>query len=127
MFTARFRKYWNDFISEYVEIRTNSINEILEYAYKVHKDSVYPTVSRFDCVGKSKYSEGGWLNVNFALKERMGNRGSLWLERITYHGDKGDVLVFGKNDDYISPKTAKAFDDFAQVVKKREENKFGEF
>ena len=33
MFTARFRKYWNDFISEYVEIRTNSINEILEYAF----------------------------------------------------------------------------------------------
>ena len=40
MFTARFRMYWNDFISEYVEIRTNSINEILEYAYKVHKDSL---------------------------------------------------------------------------------------
>ena len=88
---------------------------------------MYPTVSRFDCVGKSKYSEGGWLNVNFALKERMGNRGSLWLERITYHGDKGDVIVFGKNENYISPKTAKAFDDFAQVVKKREECKFGEF
>lgn len=127
MFTARFRKYWNDFISEYVEIRTNSIKEILEYAYKVHKDSVYPTVSRFDCVGKSKYSEGGWLNVNNTLKGRMGNRGSLWLERITYHGDNGDVIVFGKSENYISPKTAKAFDDFAQVVKKREESKFGEF
>ena len=57
----------------------------------------------------------------------MGNRGSLWLERITYFGENGEVIVFSKADDYISPKTAKAFDDFAQVVKKREESKFGEF
>lgn len=127
MFKAKFRRYWNCFISEYVEVTTKGLGGILEYAYDIHKESVYPSVSRFDCVGKSKYSEGGWLNVENTLKCRMGNRGSLWLESILYYGSDGEVIIFSKSDNYISPKTAKAFDDFAQVVKSREEKKFGEF
>lgn len=127
MFKAKFKRYWNRFITESVEVTTNRLEGILEYAYNIHKKSVYPSISDFDCVGKSKYSEGGWLNVNNTLKGRMGKRGSLWLERITYFGENGEVIVFSKADDYISPKTAKAFDDFAQVVKEREKSKFGEY
>lgn len=127
MFKARFTRYWNCFITESVEVTTNRLEGILKYAYNIHKNSIYPSISDFDCVGKSKYSEGGWLNVNNTLKARMGNRGSLWLECIMYFGENREVIVFSKADEYISPKTAKAFDDFAQVVKKREESKFGEF
>lgn len=35
-FKAKFRKYWCDYYSEYTEIRTSSIDEILEYVYKTH-------------------------------------------------------------------------------------------
>ena len=53
MFKAKFRKYWCDYCSEYTEIRTSSIDEILEYVYKTHKESVYPWASKFWCSGKS--------------------------------------------------------------------------
>lgn len=59
---------------------------------------------------------------------KRGHLGSLWLEKILYNGPNGEVIVFSKYDEYISPKTNAAFDAFAKEVKKREENKnFSEY
>lgn len=133
MFKAVFRKYWCDFASEYEEIRLGSIEEILEYAYKQHKDSVYPNFSSFNCHGdcEGKYGHrSGCLEVNHSLKEKFGYRGSLWLEKVTYYKGNGsdEVIIFSKSDRYISPKANKAFDDFAIVAKQRDENKnFGDY
>lgn len=129
MFKARFRKYWCDIVSEYTEIRAGSVEEILEYVYKTHKDSVYPGVSRFQCRGE-RPTGFAFLEANNSIQEKAGYRGSLWLERITYFkGDGSDeVIIFSKSDRYISPKASKAFDDFALVAKKRDENKnFGDY
>lgn len=39
-----------------------------------------------------------------------------------------EVIIFSKSDKYISPKTNKAFDDFAAIARQRDENKkFGDF
>lgn len=129
MFKAMFKQYWCDFCSEYKEIRANSIEEILEYVYKVHKDSVYPNVSIFYCRGDRK-NIGGYLEANCSIQEKFGYRGSLCLERITYYKGDGseEVIIFSSNDRYISPKASKAFDDFAVVAKQRDESKnFGDF
>lgn len=129
MFRAKFRRYWCDFASEYVNIRTYSIEEILEYAYKVHKNSVYPAYSSFVCCG-GRQGSCGCLEARCSIQERWGYRGSLWLEQITYCDGLGggEVIIFSKHDRYISPKASKAFDDFAAVAKQREEHKnFGDF
>lgn len=129
MFKAKFRKYWCDFHSEYTEMRASSIDEILEYVYKQHKESVYPSASRFQCKGISNV-QFAYLEANFSLQEKFGYRGSLWLEKITYFkGDGSDeVIIFSKSDKYISPKASKAFDDFAAIARQRDENKnFGDF
>ena len=125
MFKARFKKYWCDFISEYKEITTNSIEDILEYVYKVHEDSVYPAFSRFYCRGSSPAGKGGYLEASCSLPEKYGYRGSMWLEKITYNGPNGEVIVFSRNE-YISPKTSKAFDDFAEIAKQRGKS-FGDY
>lgn len=127
MFRAKFRKYWCDFVSEYKVLCANSVEEILEYVYKIHKDSVYPHISRFLCSG-GKDNRGGYLEASCSLKEKAGYRGSLWLESITYHGGDDEVIIFSKSDRYISPKTSKIFDEFAKTAKHRDENKnFGDF
>lgn len=129
MFKAKFRKYWSDYHSEYVEIRANSIDEILEYVYNCHKESVYPSISSFKCRGERK-GIFAFLVANCSLQEKWGYRGSMWLEKIAYYkGDGSDeVIVFSKSDRYISPKASKAFDDFAIVAKQRDENKnFGDY
>ena len=129
MFKAKFRKYWCDYCSEYTEIRTSSIDEILEYVYKTHKESVYPQASKFCCHGKS----GTWfalLEANNSLMEKWGYRGSLWLEQITYFKGYGsdEIIIFSKYDRYISPKANEAFDAFEKIAKNRDENKnFGDF
>lgn len=128
-FKAKFRKYWCDYYSEYTEIRTSSIDEILEYVYKTHKESVYPRASNFLCRGKTS-TRFAFLEADNSLIEKCGYRGSLWLEQITYFkGDGSDeVIIFSKSDEYISPKTNKAFDDFAAIARQRDENKnFGDF
>lgn len=128
MFVARFRKYWCDFISEYEEIDANSIEEILEYVYEIHKNSVYPKQSKFFCRGSRLEMTGGYLEANCSLREKWGYRGSIWLEKITYYGSDGEVIVFSKSDGYISPKTSQAFEDFAKIAKQRDENKnFGDY
>ena len=129
MFKAKFRKYWCDYYSEYTEIRTSSIDEILEYVYKTHKESVYPQASRFWCSGKSSTWFAS-LEANNSLIEKCGYRGSLWLEQITYFkGDGSDeIIIFSKCDRYISPKANEAFDAFGKIAKDRDENKnFGDF
>lgn len=129
MFKARFRKYWADFLSEYEEIRANSIEEILEYAYKVHKNSVYPSISSFRCKGERKCTFA-FLEASCSLQEKWGYRGSMWLEKITYFKGDGseEVIIFSKSDKYISPKASKAFDEFAIEAKRRDENKnFGDY
>lgn len=129
MFKAKFRKYWCDNHSEYVEIRTNSIDEILEYVYDCHKESIYPNISSFHCKGK----RGGlfaFLEASCSLPEKWGYRGSIWLEKITYYKGEGsdEVIIFSKSDKYISPKANKAFDDFAIIAKQRDENtNFGDY
>lgn len=129
IFKAKFRKYWCDYCSEYTEIRTNSIDEILEYVYETHKESVYPWASKFWCRGKS--STGfAFLEAHNSLREKCGYRGSLWLEQITYFkGDGSDeIIIFSKYDRYISPKASEAFDTFGKIAKDRDENKnFGDF
>lgn len=125
-FKATFRKYWCDYCQEYTEIYRDSVQEILEYAYAAHRDSVYPQHSKFYCTGKRKYGEGGSLEVSCSLLERMGYRGSLWLEKIVCFKDDEQVIVFEKGE-YISPKTAEAFDDFAELVGKRKKTEYGEF
>lgn len=128
MFVARFKKYWCDYISEYKEIDTNSIEEILEYVYEIHKNSVYPKQSQFFCRGSRPKMTGGNLEANYSLQEKWGFRGSIWLEKITYYGSDGEVIVFSKSDSYISPKASQAFDDFAKIAKQRDENKnFGDY
>ena len=128
-FKAKFRKYWCDYYSEYTEIRTSSIDEILEYVYKTHKESVYPWASNFRCRGKT--STGfAFLEANNSLIEKCGYRGSLWLEQITYFKDYGsdEIIIFSKCDRYISPKANEAFDAFGKIAKNRDENKnFGDF
>lgn len=127
MFRATFKKYWCDYVSEYKDLCVNSVEEILEYAYKIHKDSVYPHSSRFLCSG-GKNNRGGYLEVSCSLKQKWGYRGSMWLESITYHSDGDEVIIFSKSDHYISPKTSKIFDEFAQTVKHHDKNKnFGDF
>lgn len=129
MFKAKFRKYWCDYYSEYTEIRTSSIDEILEYVYKTHKDSVYPQVSTFWCRGK-RSTGFALLEADNSLIEKCGYRGSLWLEQITYFkGDGSDeIVIFSKYDKYISPKANEAFDAFGKIAKDRDENKnFGDF
>lgn len=129
MLKARFKKYWCDFISEYTEMRAGSVEEILEYVYKVHKDSVYPAFSSFRCRGERK-TGFAFFEASCSLQEKGGFRGSLWLERITYYkGDGSDeVIIFSKSDRYISPKASKAFDNFAAVAKQWDENKnFGDY
>lgn len=128
MFRARFKRYWCDSAYDYKEITANSINEILEFAYKIHKNSPHPKQSRFYCRGIRSPYKCGNLEVDNSLPEKRGYIGSLWLEKILYNGPNGEVIVFSKHDEYISPKTNAAFDAFAEEVKKREENKnFGEY
>lgn len=127
MFKARFRKYWCDYCQDYETYCAGSVDEILEYVYKIHKDSVYPNISRFMCSG-GKNNQGGYLNAECSLKEKAGYRGSLWLESITYHNGEDEVVIFSKSERYISPKTSKIFDEFAKTAKHRDENKnFGDF
>ena len=129
MFKAKFRKYWCDYYSEYTEIRTSSIDEILEYVYKTHKESVYPQASRFWCSGKSSTWFAS-LKAKNSLIEKCVYRGSLWLEQNTYFkGDGSDeIIIFSKCDRYISPKANEAFDAFGKIAKDRDENKnFGDF
>ena len=128
-FKAKFRKYWCDYCSEYTEIRTSSIDEILEYVYKTHKESVYPQASNFFCSGK-RDTRFALLEANHSLIEKCGYRGSLRLEQITYFkGDGSDeIIIFSKYDRYISPKANEAFDAFGKIAKHRDENKnFGDF
>lgn len=126
MFKARLRKYWCDFHSEYLEINRGSVEEILEYIYEVHKESVYPSVSSFSCgVG---ISGNGYAEASCSLQEKFGYRGSMWLEKITYTGNGNETIIFSKSDRYISPKTQKAFEEFAKIAKQRDANKnFGDF
>lgn len=127
MFRARFRKYWCDRYSEYTDITANSVKEILEFVYKVHKDSVYPAYSKFCCCGKWEYGNA-FLEANASLPEKCGFRGSLWLERITYGSPNGEVIIFSKNDGYISPKASEAFNSFREIAKQRDKNKnFGDY
>ena len=44
IFKAKFRKYWCDRYSEYTEIRTSNIDEILEYSTEPSAE-VSPSVS----------------------------------------------------------------------------------
>lgn len=129
MFKARFKKYWCDYVSQYETFCASSIEEILEHAYRVHKDSAYPHASRFFCRG-DRDNRGGYLEANCSLEEKCGYRGSLWLESITYcKGDgSNEVIIFSKNDHYISPKASKAFDNFAAIAEQRSNSKnFGDF
>lgn len=127
MFKARFRKYWCDYCSEYTDIITNSVEEILEFVYKVHKDSVYPAYSKFRCSGRWKCGNG-FLESSCSLLQKCGYRGSLWLEKITYSSPNGEVIIFSKNDGYISPKASEAFNSFKEIAKRRDENKnFGDY
>lgn len=127
MFKAKFRKYWCDFASDYEVYSANNIEEILEYVYKIHKNSVYPRISRFMCKG-GKDNRGGYLKACYSLKERYGYRGSVWLENITYYSCVDEVIIFSESDHYISPKASKIFDEFAKTAKYRDENKnFGDF
>lgn len=128
MFRARFKRYWCDSAYDYKEITANSINEILEFAYKIHKNAPHPKQSRFYCRGICSLYKCGILEVDNSLPKKCGYFGSLWLEKILYNGPNGEVIVFSKHDEYASPKTSAAFDAFAEEVKKREENKnFGEY
>lgn len=128
MFRARFKRYWCDSAYDYKEITTSSINKILEFAYKTYENAPHREQSRFHCRGIRSPYKCGNLEVDNSLPEKCGYLGSLWLERILYDGPNGEVVVFSKYDQYISPKTSAAFDAFAEEVKKREENKnFGEY
>ena len=128
MFRARFRKYWCDYASEYEDVIANSIDEILEFVYTVHKDSVYPAFSKFYCRGSRPTRKGGFVEASCSLPAKYGYRGSIWLEKITYAGSSGEVIVFSRSDDYISPKASEAFDNFAKAAKQRDENKnFGDY
>lgn len=126
MFKARLRKYWCDYISDYVEISRSSVEEILEYLYEVHKESVYPNASSFCCgIGMSG---NGYAEANCSLQRKGGYRGSMWLEKITYTGNGNETIIFSKYDGYISPKTMKIFEEFSKTAKQRGENKnFGDF
>lgn len=126
MFKARLRKYWCDYISDYVEISRSSVEEILEYLYEVHKESVYPNVSSFCCgIGMSG---NGYAEASCSLQEKGGYRGSMWLEKITYTGNGNETIIFSKYDSYISPKTKKIFEEFSKTAKQRDKNKnFGDF
>lgn len=127
MFMAKFKKYWCDSKSEYETFCANSIEEILEYVYKIHKDSVYPHISQFLCRGE-RDARGGYLEASCSLEEKWGYRGSLWLEDIIYHNNGEDTIIFSRVDKYISPKASKIFDAFAETVKHRDEYKnFGDF
>lgn len=123
MFKARFKKYWCDYCKEYTEKTFSSVEDILEYVYKVHKDSVYPAVSQFRCCGKWDFGNG-FLSASYSLPERMGYRGDLELERIIYNGD----TVIYERSKYISPKASEAFNEFAKIAKQRDENKnYGDY
>lgn len=129
MFKARIRNYWCDYCQEYTDITRGSIEEILQYFYDIHQNSIYPAYSEFICHGQQK-NYNGILHTSFAVKERCGYRGSVWLEKITYYKGDGSepVIIFSEHDHYISPKASKAFDDFAIAVKEREKNKnFGDY
>lgn len=127
MFRARFRKYWCDSTWGDEIVPASSVEEILEYVYKIHKDSVYPGISRFLCRG-DRDNKGGYLEASCSLKEKWGYRGSIWLESITYQNSGNEVIIFSKNDRYISPKASVIFDEFAETAKYRDANKnFGDF
>lgn len=129
MFKARIRNYWCDYCQEYTDITRGSIEEILKYFYDIHQNSIYPGYSKFICHGQQK-DYNGILHTSFAVKERYGYRGSVWLEKITYYKGDGSepVIIFSEHDHYISPKASKAFDDFAIAAKEREKNKnFGDY
>lgn len=128
MFKARFKKYWCDYVStEVVTLKTTTIEEIFEYAYKIYKDScVESWRKRFSIKGSSR-GISGFLAIDNVLPEKGGYYGSMWLEEITYYGSVEETIVFLRNK-YTSPKTSEALDKFARVVKQREESKkFGDF
>lgn len=129
MFIATFKKYWCDFIFEFEEVQKHELKGILEYAYKYHKNTCYPKFSEFQCVGTTRLGSSGYLDVHYCLQEKWGYRGSMWLEKIIYIGDNDkEIIIFSKADNYISPNTRKAFDEFAKIAKDRETNKcFGDF
>lgn len=127
MFKARFKKYWCDYCYEYVTIETQCLNEILEYAYSVHKNSYYPQVSKFSCSG-NRGSWSAYLETSNSLPKRYGRRGAMWLEQITYFNGAEEVIIFSQCDEYISPKASIAFDEFEKIAKQRDANKnFGDF
>lgn len=126
MFKARFVKYWYDYCKEYVTLRFNNVEEILEYVYQIHKHSNNPYVSQFNCRGDRKNC-GGYLNADCSLDEKYGYRGSVWLESITYSNNSEEIIIFDKYDRYISPKTSKIFDEFAAKAKQRNQKIYGDF
>lgn len=128
MFKAIFQKHWCDFEFEYEEIEFDSIEKILDYVYMRHKNSIYPSFSSFYCRGCKPI--GGCLEAHHSLKERFGYKGSLCLEKILYYKDNSndEIIIFSKDDKYISPKATKAFNDFAIVAQQKDKNKiFGDY
>lgn len=130
MLKATFKKYWCDFVWDYDVIHAEFIEDVLEHAYRIYKDSPYPKVSNFFCRGSRSFDKGGYLESAFALPQKSGYRGSLWLEKIEYYervGSKKAVIVYSRIDKYISPKVSDAFDKFAIKIAKNDDTaNFGE-
>lgn len=129
MFKARIRNYWCDYCDEYIEITRNSVEEILEYFYGIHKNSVYPAYSHFLCHGQQE-NRRGILETNHTLQAKCGYRGSVWLEKITYYKGDGSepIIIFSSYDKYISPKASKLFDEFGKSAKEKDKHKnFGDY
>ncbi len=126
MFKARFWFYWCDDVEDYREITANNISDILEYVYRIYKESHPSYGKNFYCRGIRQRIPGG-LSASNVLPQRRGYCGQVTLDQITYSGENGSVIVFRRNK-YMSPKTSAAFDKFREIVKAREQAvAFGEF
>ena len=126
MFKARFWFAWCTDIEDYRDVTVNNIEDILEYVYRVYKESRPGYGRNFYCRGIRQRIPGG-LKATNVLPQRRGFNGDIVLDQITYYGENGPVIVFQRNK-YMSPKTSAAFDEFMKVVKAREQAViFGEF
>lgn len=128
MFEAKLWFYWDDNHNDYETIREDSIEDICEYVYRLHRDSPSRN-ARFDC-GSCRYEEGhGILEASYALPDNCGCcYGSVWLVRITYTNEQGSkIVVYDRNVPYTSPKTLIVLNSFAEVARAREANKYGEW
>lgn len=126
MFKARFWLAWCTDIEDYREITANSIGDILEYVYRIYKES-HPNSGKIFCCRGIRQHIPGYLIATNVFPQRRGYCGDIRLDQITFYGENGPVIVFQRNK-HMSPKTSAAFDEFMKVVKAREQAvAFGEF